>query len=257
MFQIRYPYFNKDRILKKEMLQELRDFPRDMLEVYTENLTDGIVSGLSPIVNKEIITFSKGIVKHNGNVFMINNPTPLSYQETETEVMIKLNFHEQTQDKDYLTYYVSIEIDHDTNLTDSQLELGRFKLKKGAYLRSNYQDLADFTTEYNTINIVDVLYSGINETTINYLILKFFAKEALNTRTQNPIDVTFCMLCLNSTRVERELIRQYIAYRLTPEQKDFSNRAIHQSLTLILDKIKRENKRTDARRNTGNKIIVD
>ena len=257
MQEIKYPYFSSGRIFKQEMLQILRDFPRDVLDVYNEDLSDGIVCGLTPKVDKDIITFSKGIVKYNGRLYVMSSPTSLSYKETDAEVAVKLNFYEEIRNKDYLTQYTEIEIDPSVRLKESQLELGRFKLKKGAYLRSAYKDLYDFTTEYNTINIVHALYAGYKEPTISGLILKYFAREALSARTQEHMDITFCMMCLNSPRVERQVICQYIAYKLEEELQDMTNEGIHGKLVKILEKIKREGTGLKRKKSLGQKIIVD
>ncbi|WP_058486173.1 hypothetical protein [Defluviitalea phaphyphila] len=257
MQEIKYPYFKKGRILKSSMLENLRDYPRDVLEIYNENLSDGIVCGLTPKVEENIITFTKGIIKHNGKLYVLNNPTSITYGETEVEVMIKVNFYDELKDHDYLTQYIEIEIDQDMNLMDNQKELGRFKLKKGAYLRSNYQDLYDFTTEYNTINIVNVEYSGYKEPTISNTILKYFARQVMACRTQNPLDINFAMLCLNSTRIEREVIYNYISYKLGEEIKSLTNKEIHSRLVKILDMIKKENPISKTSKVPGRKIILD
>ncbi len=47
------------------MLENLRDFPRDVLDIFCEDMSDGIVCGFIPTVNKEIITISKGIIKYH------------------------------------------------------------------------------------------------------------------------------------------------------------------------------------------------
>lgn len=257
MLEITYPYFNKDRILKKDMLENMRDYPRDVVDVYNEKLSDGIVCGLTPTVDRDIITFSKGIIKYKSRMYVIHDSNSISYKETDSEVVIKLNFYDEIRNKDCLSQFMDIEIDSSQNILDNQIELGRFRLKKGAYLRSNYQDLYDFTTNYNTINIVNVLYSGVGEPTINNLILKYYAKAVLSTRTQNNMDMTFSMLCLNSDRVERGVINNYIAYKLEEEIKPLTNEELHQKLVEILGNIKKENSGLRRKRAMGQKIIVD
>ncbi|MCL2593576.1 MAG: hypothetical protein FWD82_09460 [Defluviitaleaceae bacterium] len=257
MHEIIYPYFNRDRILKIQTLENLRDFPRDVLDVYSEDLSDGIVCGLTPQIDKEIITFSKGIVKYKGELYVINNTPTIDYGVTEIEVLIKLNFYDEKKDKDYKTRLMEITIDKDLEIKENQIEIGRFKLKAGAYLRSDYQDLYDFTTEYNTINVVHVLYAGYKEPTLSHLILKYFAKEALETRTQNVMDINFCMMALNSGRVERDVILNYIAYKLEEELKPSSNEELHDSLVEVLKVIKRENSGLKRRRVADKKIILD
>lgn len=256
MIEIKYPFFKKDRILKIEMLESMRDFPRDVLDIYNENLSDGIVCGFIPNVDKEIITFSKGITKYNGNLYLVSKPISISYSETESDTMIKIKFYDETQDNDYKTIYIEIEID-DVNIADNQQELGRFKLKKGAYLRSIYQDLYDFTTEYNTINIVNVKYAGYKESTINPLILKYFAEEAFKHKMQNSIDLSFCMLCMNTEKIERKVLYNYISYRLDKDFNSLTNIEIHNDLVKILNKIKSESKSIKKNKISSNKIMLD
>ena len=257
MQEINYPYFNRDRILKIEMLENLRNFPRDFLDVYVEDLSDGIVSGLNPIVQKNNITFSKGIIKYQGKTYIISNPAIIDYSTTEVEVSVKINFHDVEENRDYRTQYISIELDKNMEIKKNQIEICRFKLKKGAYLRSDYQDLYDFTTEYNTINIVNVKYAGYKDHTLSHLILKYFARAIVTARSQNFLDVNFSMLCLNSERIERETILSYIAYRLEEEIMPVSNIEMHEKLVKILEIIKKESFGLRKRVRTDRKIILD
>ena len=72
MFEVKHPYFKKNRILKIEMLELLRDFPKDVLHVYLEDCSDGIIQGLKPIVKENMISFSKGVVKHHKDMGLVN-----------------------------------------------------------------------------------------------------------------------------------------------------------------------------------------
>ena len=53
------------------MLENLRDFPRDVLDIFCEDMSDGIVCGFTPTVNQEIITISKGIIKYHCVVYVM------------------------------------------------------------------------------------------------------------------------------------------------------------------------------------------
>lgn len=239
------------------MLENLRDFPRDVLDIFCEDMSDGIVCGFTPVVKKEIITLSKGIIKYHDVVYVMPETISIAYQETEKEVMLKLCFGEELQEKDYKTNDIQISIDSDMNLLPNQIELGRFRLKKGAYLRSEYQDLYDFTTEYNTINIVNVKYAGQKEHTLNKIILQYFAKEAFEYQLKDSIDFSFCMLCLNSQKIERAVIQQYIAYKMGELPKEFSNVEIHKQLVKILEEIRKNSRMIKKKKTTNSKIIID
>lgn len=239
------------------MLENLRDFPRDVLDIFCEDMSDGIICGFTPTVNKEIITISKGIIKYHGVVYVMSEPISIAYQETEKDVMLKLCFFDEIQEKDYKINDIQINIDSDMNLLSNQIELGRFRLKKGAYLRSEYQDLYDFTTEYNTINIVHVKYAGQYQHTLNKTILQYFAKEAFTYQLKDGVDNSFCMLCLNSQRIERAVIQQYIAYKMGEMPKELSNTEIHKQLVKILEEIRKNNRMIKKKRTTNSKIIMD
>lgn len=257
MLEIKYPFFKKDRILKIGMLENLRDFPRDVLDIFCKELSDGIVKGFNITVDKDIITISKGIVKYHGLLYVVSESVTIPYAETEKDVMIKLCFHDDVYSQDDKTTLIDINLYEDMNLLPNEIELGRFRLKKGAYLRSEYQDLYDFVTEYNTINIVHVKYAGQKQYTLNKMILHYFANAMLCCSLQDAIDFSFCMLCLNSQIIERTVIQHYIAYKTQYTTQTMSNAEIHKQLVNILEQTKTKNKTIHKKRNTSSRIIMD
>ena len=42
----RYPLFENGRILKKEALEIIRDYPRDLLSIIYDGYTNGVIRGL-------------------------------------------------------------------------------------------------------------------------------------------------------------------------------------------------------------------
>lgn len=257
MMEIKYPFFKKDRILKISMLENLRDFPREVLDIFCKDMSDGIVNGFTLDVDKNIITISKGIIKYCGILYVMAEPISIPYTETEKDVMIKLCFYDDMQSEDYKTTFIDINLYDDMTLLPNQIELGRFRLKKGAYLRSQYQDLDDFVTEYNTINIVHVKYAGQQQPTLNKMILQYFAKEMLCCQLQDAIDFSFCTLCLNSQRIERTVIQHYITHKTQLTLQSMSNAEIHKQLVNILEQTKSKNKTVHKKRNATSRIIMD
>ena len=256
---IRYPYFARGRIFKIDMMENMRDYPRDAVECLYEDLSDGIVCGLSPIVDKDTITFSKGIIKYKGIAYLMNGLDPFPYGETAVESAIKIVFKPQEQTPDYKILPFDIVIDKNMISAENEIELCRFNLKKGAYLRSDYQDLPDFITGFNTINIVHVQYAGYSKPTMSHLVLKYFAKQALACFPQNPWDVTFAMLCLNSSRIERDVILGYLAQRLSKSQvqEDMANHEILSELVEALELIKKDEAPRRRQINQRAKITLD
>ncbi len=252
-----YPNFAKGRILKIEMLENLRDFSRDMLEVFTDNLSDGIVRGLEANVNENIITFTKGIVKYKGNVYLINENLSIDYKATDVDVLIKLVFLDKSLEVDYSIQHIAINLDVDTKIKDNEIELGRFKLKQGAYLRTDYKDLDDYTTEYNTINLINVQYSNVDEHTLTPKFINSYGLEILKTHTENIWDITFAISCINSKNVSRSLILNYINKKLDENNEKLTNDEIHKKLFIILKKVREENKYEKTTVKARKTIIVD
>jgi hypothetical protein len=239
------------------MLENLRNFPRDFVDIEYQDYTDGIITGLIPTVYEKKITFSKGIIKYEGTIYLINEPLSVSYADTNNEVMIKLNLLERLDDEDFITQCIDIKLDFDMSVKKGQLELGRFKLKSGAYLRSDYKGMYDFATEYNTINIIHTQIAAQEESTIHPSILKFFATEVLETGTDNMMDMNFAFACLNCKVVARKVITAYIGYKLNVDCKEMSNGEIHNNLVSILKLIQNDRRKSATVVNFNTKIIVD
>ncbi len=257
MFANIIPKFGKGRILKKEMLENLRDYPRNFGQIYFEDYSDGIISGADIHICESSIMVKKGIIKYKKSIYMLDEEYEIPYQQTNTEVLIKISFAAQYSDNDYVSFNSEIFIDENTKIKENELELGRFKLREGAILRSEYKDFYDFSTEYNTINVINVEYAGLKKSTINPRILDYFANILLKNNPENTFDIVFAMQCLNSETVEREAILYYISNRLTMEYKDYPNAQIYKYLTHIVRETESGKKRKVDIPNKPSRIIVD
>ncbi len=255
--RIVYPKFTKGRILKLDMLENLRDYSRDTLDILTSNLSDGIIEGIKPIINDDTITFTKGIVKHKGNIYLINEKMSINYEATDVEVLIKLIFINNEEEPDYKVQNVKIILDKNTTILENEIELGRFKLKEGAYLRTNYKDLDDYTTEFNTINIINVKYANIDTYTISPCFMRRYGIEILITKTKEIWDINFGMICINSSKISREAILNYINVRLNEDNTNLSNYELHNKLTIILNKVREENCFVKNKKRERKTILVD
>ena len=240
MFLDLYPNFKKGRILKKEMLESLRDYPRNFIDIRFKDYSDGVVVGAEILIEEDCLTITSGIVKHGGRMYMLENDCQIPYRATGEEILIKIQFKKEDVHADFISYGTEIFLDEDVRIKQDELELGRFKLKPGARLRSEYQSFADFATEYNTVNIIHVKYSGFRKSTLNPAILRYFATEILKSGSvnPNPYDIAFSMQCMNQGIVDRELILHYIANRLGKGYKEYSNGQIHKYLGSILEEVK-------------------
>jgi len=251
------PKFGKGRILKKEMLESMRDYPRDFDEIYYKDYSNGIISGADICVCESTIIVNKGIIKHEGIIYMLDSEFEIPYYHTNKEVLIKIRFDGESSNNDFKIFNSKMLIDDNTEVAKNEIELGRFKLREGAILRSEYKDFYDFSTEYNTINIINVEYVGVKKSTINPRILNYFANTIMKSNPENMMDRIFIFECLKGRLIEREAILYYISSRLGIEYKDYSNLQIYNYLTSIVRECEGGRKKAVDMPNKPMRIIVD
>jgi hypothetical protein len=258
VFQNQLPNFGKGRILKTEMLENLRDFPRNFWRIAFQSYSNGIICGANLIVAATTITVTPGIIKHGEQLYLLPTPYELRYEPTNREMTIKVKLLEVLKESDFTFYKTKILLDDLVNQNQDELELGRFKLREGAVLRSDYTDFFDFNTEYNTINIINSAYAGIGKSTLNPIVLRYYGQLVLKSVSENACDLSFAMLCLNQERVERNLITFYLTRRLGIPVKDYTNRELYKYLTTIVRELGTGVRRnSDVLQRKPGRIVVD
>ncbi|MNW27263.1 hypothetical protein D3C74_40530 [compost metagenome] len=267
MLMHKSPRFEKGRILKTEMLENLRDYPRRFLDIRYEEYSDGIIAGMKVSVHRDHLLIGRGIVKHDGYLYLLEQAYELPYAAATGLSILKMRFHAQQAQHDFVTREAEIvltdgmeeageetgaglsyrnmpgapsgaEREDRSYAPFSEMELGRFKLKEGAILRSDYQDFADMATEFNTWSAISAPYSAWEQPTLRPEITSCFATELLRCRSAEALDTSFALLCLNSERVQREAFLQYLGSR-SGEYRDYTNGELHRQLVLILQEVSR------------------
>lgn len=234
MFSGEYPIFSHGRLLKKEMFENIRDFSKDFIDIKFRDYSDGIIVGANAIIKDHNIIVTRGLVKQEGRVYILDKDYTLPYYSTNKEMIIKVRFIDKALDDSFEMYNTEIFLDEDTEVKRDEIEIGRFKIKEGAVLISAYNSFEDLDAEYNAINIVNVSYSGLKKSTIHPLILKYFSLEVLKEKAANSYDIAFCMECINNSIIDKEDILHYLFNRLEIEYKDYSNKEIYNYLLQIL-----------------------
>lgn len=256
MYKIELPLFKKGSILKKEMLENLKNFPRDFSEIYYKDYGNGIISGCDLSIDAFDIIISRGIIKHNNKLYILDKDYKISYENISNEIMLKIIFLDERVDNSFSYFESKIELSSELSLASNELELCRFKIKEGARLRESHIDFPDFSTEFNTLNIINTKYSSYGTHTLHPKIIKNFANFLLQKSTDSE-DYIFSMLCLNSNIIQKEVLLQYINKKLTLEEKDLSNNEIYKMLNKIYRNIKDGKKSEVIKRQRPNVILVD
>ncbi|WP_046226790.1 hypothetical protein [Paenibacillus dauci] len=258
MFQYSYPRFEKGRVLKTEMLASVRDYPRSLVDVRYHEYSDGIITGAQVTVNERELTIAPGLIKHQGRLYVLEQQQHIEYDATGVETILKVRFYENGSDRDFERYTGEIVLEEEID-SNSEIELGRFKLKHGAVLRSEYVDFADLVTEYNTFHTIHIQYSGIGEATVSPFVFRWFARElfAQGASHPNPLDLSFGLMCLNEERIQRAAVLSYLSARFGHPYREMDNIKIHHSLERVLAENGGRRGKSGMQRSGPQRMLVD
>lgn len=235
MFENVYPVFERKRLLKVEMLSNLRDYPRELFEIMYQNYSNGVFAGTGLRVSGNAITIGSGILYWMGIPYTMRKEYSLPYEATEQLAYLKVKFLEKQDGVEQQTYLTQIYISAEPAEDEQELELARFKLQKGARLRTEYTDFFDYNTEFDTLNRIFMPYASAGKSTIWPEVMKTFARTLLDHSAKNPLDSTFGLSCLQSERgISSEMLCRYLNMRLDENRDTYSNREIYQALGRIL-----------------------
>ena len=242
MNEQKYPQFERLHVLRTEALCSIRDRAFDIFPLFMEHYGDGIISGCQPVTTSDTITLSAGIILYNNFFYLIKEPMSVEYAPTEEYMMMKIIFDPELETENFIQRNVNLILTHDMEIASNEIEICRFKLKKGAVLRTKYTDFFDMVTEFDTVNIVNAPYAAIGGHTLSPEILRTFATEARDFELGEE-DFNFCFNALSGRRISSAQISLYIEHRLKTELKTPANQNLYDNLCLILREIKNGKRR--------------
>lgn len=259
MFENRYPLFSSGRLLKTDMLEELRNFPREFFNAQLKGYSNGIISGCDMEVSDNYITILKGIIKYEGMIYLLKKDTKIEYTCNNRLMALKVKFLPQRDEGDFEVNSTEIHLDERIETEENEIEICRFKLRVGAKLRINHVDFVDLNTEYDTVNTIYAPYSAYGESSLNPEILRRFGRELLECNLSEPWDISFAITCVQSKEaIQREIIVSYLAHKLNIEIKNYSNEELYNYLLNVLQSAK-DGSSGHGRRGNGKfkKILID
>lgn len=233
MQNCRKPLFTKGRVLKKESLDCLTEYPRELTELIYSRYSDGVLHGCEITYKEGVVHISSGVIKYGKEVILLKEET-ITFSNYDRLVSVKICIGKKYLTEDYEIIPIEIRVDQKLELEKTEMEIGRFCLTRGAALRINYKDVEDFQTAYNTLDLTQVMYAGIEKPSITPKLLKIFAETLLKSNTNSVLDITFVLQCLNSERVQRDCILWYLSKRLEEPYVELTNEEIYKSLVRIV-----------------------
>lgn len=206
-----YPIFEQGRIMKKESLNALRDYSYSGLRLIYHEYCDGIIKGCSLSTNEEYITVGEGIIKCEDFIFLISKPVKIAYVPTEKFISLKFRVEGREEQTDYIGYEADFLLDENLERKENEIEVCRFKIKRGSRLRYEYKNFSDIQTEFDTLNLADATWAGIGGNVLSKAVTDYYAREILKCDGAQMADIQMAYAALmQECALPREVLFHYI-----------------------------------------------
>lgn len=211
MFRYEYPIFEHKNLLKKSMLDALRDYPLSLSRMYFAGYGDGILEGCSLSWEQNVLYLGTGLLHYRGDIYRLEEACPLACSASDQLTYLKVRFATMDYERGRCSGIGEILLSS-APAESGEMELGRFRLQEGARLRTGYENFEDYQTEYDTVNRIHVPYAGPGGAGLWPQLLRVYAKELLETGTTDVYDVSFAMAVLGAEgQAAPACIRAYLA----------------------------------------------
>lgn len=238
-----YPLFERNHILKKELLWALRDYSFGHAWLEYQEYGEGILNGCGIKIEGTQLVIAPGMIKYGGFLYLmteeerINYGVPLWEDQDgsilpQQEAVLKMRLFQEKEDASYISYRMEAVLDGNKSLCENELELCRYRLQKGAQLRETYKTFEDMGTQYDVLDYTHASWGGLHGGSVSPALTRRFAEEILKTSQCRDIDIQFAYLCLNRTdAVPREILLDYIGRKNHKKpDRDISGEAIFREM---------------------------
>ncbi len=234
MFKFEAPVFVHKNILKKDMLEELRDYPLMISRMMFADCGSGVLKGTDITWEDNILKVHPGLILHGGNIYRMEEACSLRCPPVDQLTYVKVRFVTMDFEKDRMGGFGDVYLD-DRSPESGEIELGRFRLQEGARLRCKYESFEDYQTEFDTVNRIHMPYVCPGGVSLWPQLLMEFALELLKTGTIDACDISFSMQILgNKGQIAQELVSFYVEKNRGKKITEWSNQLLFEKLLHIL-----------------------
>ncbi|MBQ5564035.1 MAG: hypothetical protein IIT39_11735 [Clostridia bacterium] len=184
------PVFEKGLILKQHMLEALRDYPREFIRNLYSEYGDGIITGCHINIQDNMICIGEGIVKINGEVYILTKPLSVNAEDEINYVYLKIT-SESLADGTNL----QMEVIQKNEKNDNLFEMARYT--KNAVLKPYNKIEELFSDVSNRIDQRYVLQSVAGGNTLLSGYYRLYAEKVLSGVNADMQDIAFAYQCLN------------------------------------------------------------
>lgn len=228
------PVFEHGLILKKHMLEAIRDYPIEFVNNLFSDYGDGIILGLKVNINENnSFEISEGIIKLDGIVYFVKRSEKIEFREQRNFVYLSIIEEKYVDGSDF-----SVDIIHTDKEMPGLFEL--FRYVKNANMKK-YEDVyelfGEVTNRIDQRNMHQSVLGGYSLSEDYYVL---FANKILQATNSEIKDVAFAYQCLNGI-TNIEIVKSYFG------TQDYNNATIITNMKKILDEfdIKHDEERTE------------
>lgn len=241
MFKFESPVFVHKKILKKNMLDELRDYPLVISRMMFAECGNGVLTGTDITWEDNVLRIQPGLIAYGGNIYRMENTWSMDCPPTDRLTYINVRFVTMDYERDKMGGIGEIFLSEEMPEHHS-IELGRFRLQEGARLRTEYENFEDYQTEFDTVNRIHMPFICPGGAGLWPVLLRDYAMELLATGTDNPFDIAFAMQLLGTGgQAATELLQWYIAKDGEQRMMSLPNGVLYEKLLHILRERKNGN----------------
>lgn len=254
-----YPLFERNRILKKELLWSLRDYSFAHIQLEYQEYDQGILRGYEIKVRENDLVIGPGIFKYGNFVCLQTEEERVPYSPKEQLQYLRMKVEIDRTSQDYIAYKMEYYVTTDEKKEENEFELCRFHLRSGARLRDQYRDFGDMETEYDTVSLIYSEWGGLGGKTLSPAIIKYFANIVLESENSQLEDRSFAYLCLTQPgTIPAHVLISYISMRSGVRLKEVvNNQIIYRSMCGIIKEIQKGKEEGAGSRKERHKILVD
>lgn len=261
-----YPLFEKNRILKKELLWSLRDYSFAHLQLEYQEYGQGILRGCDIYVEGDKLRVRPGIIKCGRFICLMMEEESIQYKPEEQIQILKMNIKKDMSSPDYIAYQGCLTLETDEgqckDMAEEEtyhFELCRFNLRSGAQLRAEYKSFTDMETEYDTINLIYADWGGLGGDSMSPVITRRLAEAILNSENSCSEDLSFAWLCMSQAgavpgTVLSDYIRRKSGITATSENGRY---AYFKAMCDIVDGLRKGNGNRGKEVKERRRILVD
>lgn len=260
MFVKKVPVFQAGKVLTIEMLDALKNTIEAIGYRKYQGFSDGILNGFQVEVSEDYLTVDKGSIIFGEELYMVTEKTKVPYVGNGMMQLLVLRVGDTEKAGQFEIREAEIRTIREEDAILSDIEIARFRLQKGAKLRTNFLSLRDMSTAYDTVNLCNARWAAYGENSMAYPLLEMAAKEIEKKENADFYDELFlqAVYTAHGETVPLPLIDRYIKGKLG-KSNIASLEARYRCLLEAVGRV--ESREGDARprerRMGNNRIIVD